>query len=364
MTADLPEAAVSRDEIRVWFRAFAEIYTPGTSPLYEALSRIVLRHEALIDLATNIRPGQPAPNMLFGAVHMVLLQDRPKADLARFYPSLGGDATPGEPGLEDAFLAFCEEHRERLRAIIAARVTNTNEVRRSTCLMPAFVEASRLGGGAPFHLVEIGPSAGLNLIWDRYAYRYTVEGGAVLTAGRAGAAGLLLECALRGRGRPRLDPGWPPRIASRLGIERDPVNVADAQDRLWLRALIWPEHRERAERLERALALAASDPPPIRTGDALDLLPEVLAALPAGEPVCVEHSAVLYQFTAGQRRGVHDALAEAALVRPVLRVSFESRIDDPEVLLVLTDVSRDTRQDLAFCDPHGAWLEWRVEAEL
>ncbi len=47
----------------------------------------------------------------------------------------------------------------------------TNEVQRSWALLPAFLS---LADGRPFDLLELGPSAGLNLLWDRYAYRVLV----------------------------------------------------------------------------------------------------------------------------------------------------------------------------------------------
>lgn len=349
---------LSRDEVRAQFIAWADIYTPGISPLYEALSRIVIRHDELLDLAGGVRPGQPAPNMLFGAVQMILLSGDSDTELRRFYPGLGGREPPEAPGLEESFLTVCRRHRERLGEIIAARVTNTNEVQRCACLMPAFVTASKVFGGVPFHLVEIGPSAGFNLLWDRYAYRYEAADGTVVSAGERRAGGLLLHCALRGAGRPRPGGSWPPPLASRLGIERHPVDLTDREERLWLRALIWPEHVERAERLERALEIAAADPPPIRRGEALSLLPEVLAALPPAEPACVEHSFVLAQFSKEERRELQDRLTHAARGRRLLRISYESQVDRPEALLRLQDLNEGTVERLAFCDSHGSWLEW------
>ncbi|MFP4004442.1 MAG: DUF2332 domain-containing protein [Alphaproteobacteria bacterium] len=349
-----------RRAVRAQFAAWAEVYTPGISPLYEALSRIVADHDELVDLAAGVRPGQPVPNMLFGAVHMVLLDGEADPQLGRFYPGLGGSDGPDAPGLEAAFLGFCRKHRDRLAEIIGTRVTNTNEVQRCACLMPAFVEVSRAFRGAPFHLVEIGPSAGLNLLWDRYAYRYTADDGALLSVGEEREDGLVLRCALRGEGRPALDGPWPPALSSRLGIERNPVDLTDPDERMWLRALIWPEHLERAQRLERALKLAAAGPPPVRQGDALELLPGILDALPQGEPVCVEHSFVLPQFTPEQRDRLGAQLAEAAANRPVLRIGYESQADRQEAVLFLEDAGRGALRRLAFCESHGAWLEWRL----
>ncbi len=42
---------------------------------------------------------------------------------------------------------------------------------RCACLLPAFSAIAQVTG-RPLALIEIGPSAGLNLNWDRFRYRY------------------------------------------------------------------------------------------------------------------------------------------------------------------------------------------------
>ena len=51
-------------------------------------------------------------------------------------------------------------------------MVQTNEVRRSALLLPAFFLVSREAQGRPLYLLEIGTAAGLNLLWDRYGYDY------------------------------------------------------------------------------------------------------------------------------------------------------------------------------------------------
>ena len=62
--------------------------------------------------------------------------------------------------------------------------------------------------GEPLHLIEIGPSAGLNLIWDSYGLRYRRDG-EVFTLG-AQHAEVMLDCELRGEKLPPL--GAAPRV--------------------------------------------------------------------------------------------------------------------------------------------------------
>ena len=42
-------------------------------------------------------------------------------------------------------------------------------MQRCYALLPAFLACA---DGRPLDLIELGPSAGLNLLWDRYAYAY------------------------------------------------------------------------------------------------------------------------------------------------------------------------------------------------
>src|SRR5262249_34698431 len=140
--------------------------------------------------------------------------------------------------------------------------------------------------------IEIGPSAGLNLIWDRYGVRYTHDGRSVAII--SPEAELVLDCELKGGRTPPMDKT--PLVGSRVGLERNPVDLTNQDDRDWLRALIWPDEVARMRRFERAFMLAQKAGPEIRKGDALELLPDALAEVPANETACVYHTIAVYQF--------------------------------------------------------------------
>src|SRR6476661_3256212 len=249
------------------------------APFYERLARGVAADPDLLALAALTRPDQDPPLLLLAAVHYLLLQD-PREPLAAYYPSVAGAAAlPGDPF--PLFRAFCLRRRAAIAAILATRRVQTNEVQRCASLLPAFGVVAQAGGGRPLALVELGPSAGLNLFWDRYSYDYG-------PAGRAGdaASAVRLRCEPRGDQAPPL-PRPLPRVASRVGVDLDPVDVRDPAAVLWLRALIWPGGEARAEQLERAVALAREDPPRLVAGDALALLPRMLDEAPRDATVCV-----------------------------------------------------------------------------
>jgi hypothetical protein len=212
------------------------------SPLYEQLALGIADDPQLLAIATQARQDQPTPNLFLAAVHFLLLQGLPHP-LAAFYPSL----SPTTPSAEDpypSFHAFCLEHAEAIRSLIGTRLVQTNEVQRCACLLPAFTHVAARTGGRPLALVEIGASAGLNLLWDRYGYDYGDER-------RCGDANspVQLACSIHGGLHPPL-PAALPTVATRVGLDLHPLDVRDPDAALWLRALVWPDEVGRAELLD------------------------------------------------------------------------------------------------------------------
>lgn len=337
-----------RAEVQRRFRAFAE-REAGASPLYQALSAAVAADPELLDLAAHARAGQPPANMLFAAVKLLLTR-APDAPLAAFYPGLTPQPRPAQAA-PPAFRRFCLERADALRPILRRRAVNTNEPARAALLRPGFAVAlGELTG--PVQLVEVGASAGLVLLWPHFA----VDPGDGRPPVGPAAPGLTLSCRMSGTPPLALDPA---RIAGLQGLEREPLDPADPDDADWLRALIWPEQLDRAARLDAALALARRQPPRVRYGDALDLLPRLAAELPAGEALVVHHQFTLNQFPDEARARLHAQLAETARVRPVRRIGLEWSGRDRAAILEIA-APDETPRRLARCDPHGAWLEWQA----
>ena len=260
------------EQVRVWAGS------AGDSPLYRHLALHVADTPELMRVLAGIE-NRPETNMLFGAVHFLLYKD-PEAPLARFYPSFSADPFPVEK-VGEPFTSFVLEHEDEIVEIGATRYTQTNECRRCTSLLPGIWEASF----DRFHLIDLGTSAGLNLAIDRYHYRWNdLEWGPPS----------LLELTARSTGRmPR------PRaieVVSRIGLDLNPIDPADPEERLWLQALVWPEHHDRLERLKAALEIVSGMPIEFVAGNALETLPEVFDRLPVGEPVVVMNSMVLIQW--------------------------------------------------------------------
>lgn len=324
----------------------------GHSPLYERLALGIGDDAQLRAMAARVKPGQPQANIILAAVHYLLLEgtDHPLAD---HYASVRPGATVvGDP--MPLFRDFCLTHEARLARLIETRVTNTNEVARSTSLYPAFDFVAR-EVGAPLHLIEIGPSAGFNLNWDRYHYTYRAGTGAQ-TRGPASAS-LKLEAEVRSTRL--LDLGRKfPQVASRVGLELNPVNVDSPEDRLWLKALIWPELKHRLVRLEMAIATARAHPHKIVAGDALANLGPVATATPRDGVLVVYHSHVTYQFSEEMRERLTRTLETLSRERPVYRISIEWDGGQYPVVVGRYENGAATKRTVALCDPHGAWIEW------
>lgn len=335
------------------FFAQDALRTSGTR-LYSRLAEGIGGDAELREVASHVKKGQPRANIILGAVHFLLLRGDAHR-LRRFYATCGGTVRAEDEDPFPDFRDFVMEHKDRLAPLIASRVTNTNEVGRSSLLHPGF-RALAQESGAPLHLIEIGPSAGLNLIWDRYGVRYMKDG--ATAAAIAPDAKLVLDCELRGQTIPPTGPA--PRVASRVGLELNPVDLANADDKDWLRALIWPDDVARLARLDKAIALFGEGRPEIRAGDALALLPDALADIPANETACVTHTIALYQFSAEMKEALEAILAVAGVRRPVHRLAFEYDGSDYALSLIHYADGRRGERRLALAHPHGRWIDWRA----
>jgi hypothetical protein len=331
------------------FREFGTEVVGADSPLYARLCALVA--ESPLALGLVARSREATPMVFLASLHDELLRS-PDDELAAYYPTTGGTRAP-DAGLAIALGRFCATREPRLARTLATRRTQTNETARCAGLLPAFASVA---GGRPLAQIEIGASAGLNLLWDHYAYEYGER--------RAGVPGspLTIPCELRGDRVPPLDP---PPVAWRAGIDLSPLDPADAEDVRWLHACLWPDQRARHERLDAALAVAREHgPPPLHRGDALALLPEVIESAPADALLCVFHTAALAYFTREQVAALRTLLV--GLDREVVWVGGES----PGILV---GESRPPGTPLGFAvaagppgrlvpvarmGHHGGWLEW------
>ena len=333
------------------FKRFSEETYIDSSPLYETLARLVANDIEVLDIASSAR-ARPVPNLLFATVHYLLLRDAPDT-LSSFYASLTTDPQPNGEAYPH-FRNFCLAHESAIRDLLSTRLVQTNEVGRCAYLMPAFSLIADENPGFPLSLVDIGSSAGLHLLWDRYSYEYSdgVHKGDIFSP-------VKIMAEVRSTTSPPL-PGSFPSITSRIGVDLNPVDLTDRDAAMWLRALIWPEHKRRADQLKAAIGLAICSPPKLIAGNALEALPAVLDQTSSDSTLCIFHNYTLNQFSREDLREFNSILDECSLDRDVYLLSAEGlwgRNYAALELVLLRRASRSSRK-LANVDFHGGWLEW------
>jgi hypothetical protein len=229
----------------------------------------------------------------------------------------------------------------------------TNEVQRSWLLLPCFLEVALGTGVETFDLIELGPSAGLNLVWDRYRYRY--EQG----AWGADDAPLALSGEER-RPVPRDLLRLTPHVRQRRGIDLAPLDVTRPEDALLLRSFVWADQSARLERLDRALETLRADPPQLDQGDVVERLPELLAERLPGALTIVFQTAVRGYLGQAAWKEVVAALDEAGRRFPLALVSVSQPAAGEHRYwgLWLRLWPDGEKRLLAHAGFHGQWLEW------
>ena len=306
------------------YRGFARQEARGRSPAYEALAEGVAGDRGILRFLDSLPPEKRQPNLLFAAARYLL----------------------GVPADLAALRALVRPSGRELAQVMLARRTQTNEPARCALLLPALAQLPQ-----PLALIEVGASAGLTLLVDRYSYDY---------AGRriAGQDPLAPTLRCEPRGRVPL-PEQVPEITWRAGLDLNPLDVASDDDVRWLSCLVWPGEGDRGQRLAAAVATARRDPPAVRRGDLLTGLPALAALAPADATLVVYHSAVLAYVTPEDRQQF------AAVVRGLRAVWLSNEAPGVVPGLPIPPhqgapfvLARDGSTPLALADGHGTWLRW------
>jgi hypothetical protein len=241
-------------------------------------------------------------------------------------------------------------HGETLSAWLD-NAPQTNEVARSAIMLPALLAVARRYR-RPLALFEIGASAGLNLIPERFHYRY---GSA--TWGDPGAP-VRLAPELRGA-VPDLRGDLV--IAERAGCDRAPVDLEDAAAPLRLQAYVWADQQERLERCRAAIDLARTAAVRVERRDAAEFVERVLNKPSRGVVTAIFHTVVWQYLAEATQSRIRAALAAAAgrtPDAPVAWLRFEAVGGVPPAQLIVTTWPGEQETELADGDFHGRWLDW------
>jgi hypothetical protein len=304
----------------------AEQETATRSILYAEFCRGIAKDGTFLTRLAALPREKQQPNLLLAAVKYLF-------GVARDWPH---------------FRALVEENWPAIEAVIRVRRTQTNEPARCATLLPLLAQLPQ-----PLALLEVGASAGLCLLPDKYAYDYgrrRVEP----TAPSSDAP--RFRCAVNDA------TPLPERnieVVWRAGLDLHPLSVTRDDDVRWLHALVWPGEGERGTLLDKALTVARRDPPRVVAGDLRHDVIGLAAEAPKDATLVIFHTAVLaYVSEAAERR----AFAQTVQELGAQWVSNESArmFEAPDLtqrlagrfLLTLNGVPK------AYTEAHGTAIDW------
>jgi hypothetical protein len=253
-------------------------------------------------------PGAMIQLRLLAGVFRLVLTGQ-AAELVRFYPCLGGTepASRAWPVMRDVIAAYVDE----IRAALAV-APQTNEVGRSAALLVGLFDLVAVSGVNSIQLLELGASAGLNLLLDQYAFRGD--------SWRYGPRDSKVQLTNAIVGPVRVMPF---EIVSRAGCDLNPVDAATADGRLLLTSFVWPFDLDRHRRLEAALAIAASHQVRVDKASASEWLPRALTVAEPQTLTVVWHSMTQMYWPADELAAVELILSSSGAQRRLAEVSLE-----------------------------------------
>jgi hypothetical protein len=331
-----PRATSSGDDLRARiarrYERFARYGARGRSPVYARITAALAHDRFVLDRLAELPAPKQQPNLLLGAVRFLY-------------------GTPADPR---EFSRLVRSHWEEIAAVMAVRSTQTNEPARCATLLPLLAQLP-----PPLALLEVGASAGLCLLPDRYAYDYGDV--FVAPANPPPTNPPVFAC--------RVSPVTPLPdrnidVVWRGGLDRRPVDLDNQEDVRWLEALVWPGEEYRLPLLRTALEIARTERPRLVAGDLRTKDLRALAAeAPSDATLVIYHTAVLaYVRDESERSSFAQAVNElgatwianegAERIPGIGEEVFGAPVRHDAFLLCVDG------KPVAWTDSHGAWLEW------
>lgn len=289
------------------------------------------------------------PLRIMGGLHARVLAGADPV-LAAAFP------TPDNPADGDAAWPAAREAIVRDRAALVDFMSHepqTNEVRRSACLLPGFLTIAA-ETGLPLRCFELGASAGLNQNWDRFRYQLGD------TAWGDPASTVFIDTRWEGD-RPPLPEVT---VLSRAACDRRPVPLTDPAERRRLIAFLWPDQFDRLERARAAIDLALALGTTVEAADAADWTARSAAPSP-GAATVIYHS-VFWQYVPADGQAAMRAAIEAhgraaTSDAPLAWLAMEpDPADFANMQLRLTLWPGGEERVLADVHAHGQWVKWRA----
>ena len=238
-------------------------------------------------------------------------------------------------------------HADFLREFVRTQGVQTNEVQRAWVLLPCFLRAAEMLDADEVDVVELGTSAGLNLVWDCYRHAYE--------AGSWGPSHSSLT--LRGEERvpvPERLLSRRLRVRRRVGIDLEPIDVTMRAGVLMLKCFVWADQTDRLERLDAAIDVVRTNRLELVHGDIGEKLRGVLDD---SFPTIVFQTAVFGYVRDETVESVRATLSEP---RPLAFVSAGGGRTGEHVWGMRIFRPGHDREYVGEADYHGTWLRYEL----
>lgn len=291
--------------------------------------------------------GDAVALRLAGALNALVRSGR-LPDLAAFYPP---NALPSADVLTQAAMAAIRDADAEICAWLE-HPPQTNEVARSGVLYPGMCWIAAQTG-LPLALYEVGSSGGLNLFADQFAYRFGDQ--------KRGDPASPVQLSPDWSGPP--PPSTEARIIRRMGCDKNPLDISNAEHRARLLAYIWPDQPERISRIKGALTTAQQAPPELAAMDAADWVEAQISQAPEQGVTRVLFHSIAYQYFPEpvQQRimaRMQAAGARATPEAPLGWLAFEQNNDQGPRLTVRLWPDGELRE-LAAAGAHVHAVDWK-----
>ena len=233
---------------------FARDYAPFYARLFAIMGQWFSAPDALADpLVTWLldvsaqRAPFDVPLLLLAAVHReVLAGDAP--ELAEYYPTVGGTRAMDAQLATTLRAAILNRPKPIAHFVQTANVQTNETARGMIWLLP--LQAWPVSA---VHLVDLGASAGLNLVAEKRAYQLFADDDLFLQIGTGQAPQFTTNCTGAVESLPQRN-GQLPAIESRIGSDMLPFVLDSAEKERNLAAYIWADQPHRLQRLQEGIA--------------------------------------------------------------------------------------------------------------
>lgn len=329
----------------------------------------------------QVRNPFDVPLLLAAAIHRDVLAAEPAAgSLASYYSTVGGTKRPDDNALSDLWHDLILTRAQAYAPFVQTATVQTNETGRGLAWLWPLLHTS----WREINLVDLGASAGLNLVAEQRAYRlYDPQTGEILADLGLGQPVQFVTNVMNGNEMlshhkkmlRTTQPVSSIHLLSRIGCDLHPFSLDSTARELTLMSFIWGDQPDRLERLREGFTawhkITRHTPIPLLPIDLPDELPTFLQRIPANDAPVLIYNTWMTTYLKDKGVALREHLGQwaAAQSRPVLWVQWEPLHGGPEPpeygwcawLVDLWQGGEHRRWQLGWIHPHGTVMQVRPE---